>query len=99
MPDNRELAFNRLCVNLGRTEASLTEEVEDYIGSKLDAAAVRLRKAGVDLSDGEADTLDLWIMYAAYLYNRRDSNEPMPMSLRLAINDAKVAAATKGADT
>ena len=97
MPDNRDLAFKRLCINLGRTEASLTAEVEDYIGSKLDAAAARLRKAGVDLSDGEADTLDLWIMYAAYLYNRRDSNEPMPMSLRLAINDAKVAAATKGA--
>ena len=96
MPDNKELAFKRLCIDLGRTEVSLTEEVKDYIRSKLDAAAARLVKAGIDLNDGEADTLDLWIMYAAYLYRRRDSNETMPMSLRLALNDAKVAAATKG---
>ena len=92
-------AYNLLCVNLGYPPNSVPDGVKTYLQHTITAAQSRLSGAGITVSAVEdAAGLDLLVMYAAYLYRRRDSNEPMPQSLRLALNDAKVAATTKGAD-
>lgn len=93
-------AFNLLCVNLGFPPTAVPDAVKTNLEHLVDAAQARLKTNGTPVNDvADAAGLDLLVMYAAYLYRRRDSNEPMPASLRLAINDAKVAAITKGAQT
>ena len=92
-------AYNLLCVDLGYPPSNVPDAVRFYLERRIDAARARLERAGIPVSDAsDPEGLDLLVMYASYLYRRRDSNDPMPLSLRLAINDAKVAAATKGAD-
>lgn len=97
--DNREVVYKLLCTDLGRSPAQVPEDVRDYMLSRIDAARARLEKDGVNVDSGEADALDLWVMYAAYLYRRRDSDAAMPRSLRLALNDAKVSSAIGRAGT
>lgn len=97
--NNREVVYNLLCTDLGRSPAQVPENVRDYMLGRIDAARARLKQAGVDVDDGEDDTLDLWMMYASYLYRRRDSDAAMPRSLRLALNDAKVSSAIGRAGT
>ena len=97
MEEHKATAFAFLCADLGRKESALPEEIKAYMDNKIEAAYERLVEDGVDMSDMTASRLDLWAMYAAYLYRRKDSNEAMPPSLRLALNDAKVVSITKGA--
>ena len=85
-----------LYTNLGYKQKSIPDDVKAFIESQLAAADARLINDGVDISSTAADITDLRVMYAAYLYRHRDSDKPMPRSLRLALNDAKVAAATIG---
>lgn len=93
----KETVFKFLCADLGRKAGSVPDDVKTYMDNKIASAYERLVEDGVDMSDVTASRLDLWAMYAAYLYRRKDSNEAMPLSLRLALNDAKVASITKGA--
>lgn len=95
MAANPETIYARLCVDLGRTAEKIPQGVADYMRGRIDAARERLAEDGVDVEAGGAAMEDLWVMYAAYLYRRRDSNEGMPRSLRLALNDAKVSAAIR----
>ena len=95
----KEAALALLMTDLGYMVDSVPQVVKDLIASKLDAAAERIKEMGINLEADNAAHRDLWVGYAAYLYRHRDTDRPMPRSLRLAINDAKVAAATKGAGT
>lgn len=98
MDEHKATVFAFLCADLGRKAAAVPEEIKAYMDNKIEAAYERLVEDGVDMSDMTASRLDLWAMYAAYLYRRKDSNEAMPLSLRLALNDAKVVSITKGAN-
>ena len=89
-------ALSQLYTDLGFKPNSTPEDIQDFIEAKLESADQRLREAGIDPEANSAAVTSLRCMYAAYLYRHRDSDRPMPMSLRLAINDAKVAAATMG---
>lgn len=95
----KETALALLMTDLGYMVGSVPQVVKDLIAGKLDAAAERIKEMGINLEADNAAHRDLWVGYAAYLYRHRDTDRPMPRSLRLAINDAKVAAATKGAET
>lgn len=95
MADNTEV-LALLYTNLGYKQKSIPDDVKAFIESQLAAADARLINDGVDISSTAADVTDLRVMYAAYLYRHRDSDKPMPRSLRLALNDAKVAAAITG---
>ena len=99
MEELKETALALLMTDLGYMVDSVPQVVNDLIASKLDAAAERIKEMGINLKADNAAHRDLWVGYAAYLYRHRDTDRPMPRSLRLAINDAKVAAATKGAGT
>ena len=84
-------AYNLLCVDLGYPPTNVPDAVKTYLEHRISAARARLKSDGIPVTDpADAAGLDLLVMYAAYLYRRRDSNEPMPASLRLAINDARV---------
>lgn len=93
MADNTAV-LAMLYTNLGYKQKSIPDDVKAFISSQLAAADARLVKIGVNIESADADVTDLRVMYAAYLYRHRDSDKPMPRSLRLALNDAKVAAAT-----
>ena len=95
MADNTAV-LAMLYTNLGYKQKSIPDDVKAFISSQLAAADARLVKIGVNIESTDADVTDLRVMYAAYLYRHRDSDKPMPRSLRLALNDAKVAAATIG---
>ena len=95
MADNTAV-LGLLYTNLGYKQKSIPDDVKAFIESQLAAADARLINDGVDISSTAADITDLRVMDAAYLYRHRDSDKPMPRSLRLALNDAKVAAATIG---
>ena len=84
-------ALALLKTDLGYTDDSITPEQEQYLIyliHKLEAARARIRKSGIDLNETDYAHLDLLVSYAAYLYRRRDSNDPMPKSLRWALNNA-----------
>lgn len=91
--------LSQLYTDLGYKPASTPAEIQEFIKAKLDAADDALLNAGVNPKAGTAAVNDLRVMYAAYLYRHRNSDRAMPMSLRLAINDAKVSAATREAAT
>lgn len=81
-------ALALLKTDLGFTKDSVTPDQELYLTQKLEAAESRIKKAGVKLNETDFDHLDLLVSYASYLYRRRDSNDPMPQSLRRALNNA-----------
>lgn len=97
MDEHKNTIYALLCTDLGRKAASVPDDVKTYMEEKIAAAYERLEEDGVDMSNVTAARRDLWTMYAAYLYRRRDSSESMPRSLRLALNDAKVASTGKEA--
>lgn len=84
-------ALALLKTDLGYTNDSITQEQEQYLIHKLEAARDDIRGAGVVLNETKPAHLDLLVSYAAYLYRRRDSNDTMPRSLRWALNNAMTA--------
>lgn len=90
----RDAVLALLCTDLGFRKETMPAEVEALVSHALDAATARLEKAGIFDPAATADGVDLWVMFAAYLYRHRKSSIPMPPSLRHALNDAKVSAAT-----
>lgn len=90
-------ALALLKLDLGYTDDSITKEQEDYLLHKLDAARSYIAETSIALDEADPAHLDLLVMYAAYLYRRRDSNEPMPRALRWALNDAMTGSAARRA--
>lgn len=93
-----DAALALLKTDLGRTP-NVPAPVEDRMLQKLEAAESRLARMGIHLDDGDYDDLDLLVMYAAYLYEKERSGEPMPRMLRDTINDRKAALSTLEAAT
>lgn len=91
MADTIEFAL--LKTDLGFT-GPLPDELAVFLQQKLDAARSKIAKHGITLDECDKDDLDLLVMYAAWLYRKRITNETMPPMLRIAINDHKVAPRT-----
>lgn len=70
-----------------KTDLGITTDAYDgRLTSRLQAAQERIAQEGVTLTDTEADR-DLVVMYAAWLWRFRQTNEPMPRMLRWALNN------------
>lgn len=63
-----------------------TDAYDGRLTSRLQTAQERIAQEGVTLTDTEADR-DLVVMYAAWLWRFRQTNEPMPRMLRWALNN------------
>ena len=87
-------AFNLLKADLGFTNVPM--EIRDLMNIRLDAAERELKRDGIVIDESDASDLLLLVMYASYLYRKRDSGERKPRMLRDAINDRKVVKATGG---
>ena len=96
MDDSAMTVYSMLCADLGRSPSTIPSELRDYMEMKIEAARQRLIEAGITPDASNAAQLDLWTMYAGYLYRRRDSDGEMPRSLRLALNDAKAGLPMEG---
>lgn len=63
---------------------------DGYLSHLLDAAAQMIAREGIHLGES-AEDVHLQIQYAAYLYRKRKTGEPMPRMLRYALNNRLIA--------
>jgi len=70
-----------------------------YLEHLLDAARNEIADKGIVLAETEADDLDLLVMYAAWMYRKRDGSGAIPDMLRYRLNNRIVRTATTGAAT
>lgn len=89
----KELELEFLRVDLGFMEPDAA--TQKYMEHLLETSRLELGAKGIDLIETNADDLSLIVMYAAWLYRRRDGSGAMPDMLRYAINNHK--ARMKGA--
>lgn len=83
--------LNLLKVDLGITSTAYDERLTQYIKS----ATAEIEREGVvlthdDASTGEVETIDdanLIIMYAAWMWRKRDTGEGMPRMIRWQLNN------------
>ena len=68
---------------------TITQDQETYLEQLLDAAQLRLTDDGITLVEGNAQHDALVVMYAAWLYRKRDQDpdkQAMPKMLQLLRN-------------
>lgn len=76
--------LSSLKFDLGITTTAYDERLEEYLTS----AAAFIRREGVNTLDLEnAEDAHLVVMYAAWLWRRRESGEGMPRMVRWALNN------------
>lgn len=63
-----------------------SDAYDDRLTVYLEQAQAQITEEGISLSSSVQDN-QLTIMYAAYLWRRRDSGEGMPRMLRYALNN------------
>lgn len=80
--ESRVQALMMLKVDLGIKTPAYDERLDQYIKT----ACAEIAREGAVLSDSIPD-LQLVVMYAAWLWRRRDSMEGMPRMLRYALNN------------
>ena len=71
-----------LKIDLGITTNAYDERLRQYITT----AREFIKREGVQLND-TAEDISLVVMYAAWLWRKRDSGEGMPRMLRWALNN------------
>lgn len=91
-----ETAKTLLCANLGFTVSTAPEAVLTLIGNDLDTAAADLGRIGITIDENVPADLNLLVMFAQWLYQKRKTGEGRPPMLKIQINDRKVAKATGG---
>lgn len=73
----------QLKVDLGITTDAYDSRLTQY----LNAAAGQIAREGITLDASKADDALLQVMYAAWMWRRRDSGEGMPRMLRYQMNN------------
>lgn len=73
----------QLKVDLGITTDAYDSRLTQY----LNAAAGQIAREGITLDSSKADDVLLQVMYAAWMWRRRDSGEGMPRMLRYQMNN------------
>lgn len=76
------MMLTMLKTDLGITTTAYDERLQQYITS----AQAQITREGITL-DNSADDTQLVVMYAAWLWRRRDGMEGMPRMLRYALNN------------
>jgi uncharacterized protein YqeY len=72
-----------LKIDLGITTKAYDERLQKYITS----AQAQIEREGITLSLESVDDMQLVVMYAAWMWRRRDIMEGMPRMLRYALNN------------
>ena len=80
---NESTMLDMLKIDLGITTTAYDERLSQYITSAKDA----LEKEGITLDDSVISDGNLVVMYAAWMWRKRDTNEGMPRMLRWQLNN------------
>ena len=71
-----------------KTDLGITASAYDErLGQYLDAAQKRIEEEGVTLDTNDVGDMQIIVMYAAWMWRRRDTMEGMPRMLRYALNN------------
>lgn len=70
---------------------------DDLIAHDIETAKKEIEKEGISLMD-EVDDDNLVIMYASYLFLKRKTGDPMPRTLRYALNNRLFAQKSSGGE-
>ena len=70
-------------VDLGIT----TTAYDVRLGQYLDAARSAIEREGIVIDNNSVDDGNMVVMYAAHLWRKRDTQEPMPKMLRWMMNN------------
>lgn len=65
---------------------SVPKEREAYLTQQIEAAKSMIQREGITLTDSPED-IQLVVMYAAWLYRKRNTGEGMPRMIRYALNN------------
>lgn len=80
---NDELMLNMLKVDLGISTSAYDARLTQYLQTAKDA----LKREGADISTAKVEDCTMVIMYAGWLWRKRDTGEGMPRMLRWLINN------------
>lgn len=80
---DKDTMLTALKVDLGITTASYDERLGQYI----DAARAAIETEGITIDDTLVSDGNLVVMYAAFLWRKRDTQEGMPRMLRWMMNN------------
>ncbi len=72
-----------LKIDLGITTTAYDDRLREYIG----AAVSQIEREGATLDQSDLGDQHLIVMYAAWMWRRRDSMEGMPRMVRYALNN------------
>lgn len=78
-----ELKLQMLKIDLGITTTAYDERLTQY----LQAASGEIEREGVTLSPDSIEDANLQIMYAAWMWRKRDTGEGMPRMISWQINN------------
>lgn len=81
MTDAEKLTM--LKVDLGISVEAYDDRLTQYIG----VAKKEIGREGITLSDDDLDDCNLVIMFAGWMWRKRESGEGMPRMLRYALNN------------
>ena len=74
-----------------------TDAYDDRLKLYIEAAKKEIRREGITLRRDDMGDISILIMYAAWLWRRRDSMEGMPRMLRYALNNRVFSQKIQGA--
>lgn len=77
------LMLDALKIDLGITTTAYDSRLVEYLGS----AVEQIKREGVTLDTSSIGDQHLVVMYAAWMWRRRDSMEGMPRMIRYALNN------------
>lgn len=72
-----------LKTDLGLTKTAYDKRLIQYLGS----AQTQIKREGISLNLESVDDMQLVVMYAAWMWRKRDTGEGMPRMLRYALNN------------
>ena len=85
-----ELLLTNLNINMPKSKSEVQHKIYDNLAYLADVAVERIRQLGITFEGEETFTIDeanLVIMYASWLYTKRQTGEGMPRMLRYALNN------------
>lgn len=59
----------------------------EYLTQLIEVSKREIEREGIELYTSDVDDVNLIVMYASYLYRKRNTDGPMPRMLRYALNN------------
>lgn len=80
---DNDTMLEMLAVNLGISTTAYDDRLRQYLESARDY----ITREGITLDDSKVSDMNLVVMYAAWLWSKRDTAESMPRMLRWNLNN------------